>query len=72
MAKSKIPGPLERSHLVEKEMDAESASKVAEAYLAEGRKNEAIEFLAKAFHAVLTLHPHPQQHSLLLYQFLLH
>ena len=48
MAKSKIPGPLERSHLIEKDMDAESASSVAEAYLADGRKNEAIEFLAKA------------------------
>lgn len=48
MAKSKIPGPLERRHLVEKDLDAAAASKIAEAYLADGRKNEAIDFLAKA------------------------
>lgn len=48
MAKSKIPGPLERRHLVEKDLDAAAASKIAEAYLEAGRKNEAIDFLAKA------------------------
>lgn len=48
MAKSKIPGPLERRHLVEKDLDASAAMKIAEAYLEAGRKNEAIDFLAKA------------------------
>ncbi len=48
MARSSIPGPLERRHLIEQDLDAKRASQIAEAYLAEGRRNEAIEFLAKA------------------------
>lgn len=48
MAKSKIPGPLERRHLVEKDTDAAGAGEIASAYLAEGRRNEAIDFLEKA------------------------
>lgn len=48
MAKSIIPNPLERRHLVEKDLDAIAASKIADAYLEEGRKLEAIDFLAKA------------------------
>jgi hypothetical protein len=48
VAKSKIPGPLTRRHLIEKGLDASSALAIAEAYLAEGRKFEALDFLAKA------------------------
>lgn len=48
MAKSVIPGPLERRHLIEKDLDPKAASKIAAAYLEEGRRHEAIEFLAKA------------------------
>lgn len=48
MAKAIIPDPLTRRLLVEKELDAMAASKIAEAYLEEGRKLEAIDFLAKA------------------------
>ncbi|MBW2272193.1 MAG: hypothetical protein JRG96_02900 [Deltaproteobacteria bacterium] len=48
MAQSKIPNPLARRHLIEKEFDAASALAVAEAYLADARKVEALDFLAKA------------------------
>ncbi len=48
MAKSAIPGPLERRHLVEKDLDAKTASKIARTYLEAGRKDEAIDFLVKA------------------------
>ena len=42
VAKSKIPGPLERRHLIER------ALAFAEAYLEQDRSVEAVEFLAKA------------------------
>ena len=48
MAKSSIPNPLERRHLIEKEMDAPAAMAMAEAYLEVGRAVEAIDFLVKA------------------------
>lgn len=48
MAKSPIPNPLQRRHLVEKDLDEKTASKIARAYLEEGRRNEAVAFLAKA------------------------
>ena len=48
MARSKIPGPLERRHLIERDLAPAQALKTAEAYLAEGRVLEAVEFLAKA------------------------
>ena len=48
MSRSKIPGPLERRHLIERELAPAQALKTAEAYLAEGRALEAVEFLAKA------------------------
>ena len=48
MSRSKIPGPLERRHLIEREIAPAQALKTAEAYLAEGRALEAVEFLAKA------------------------
>jgi hypothetical protein len=48
VARSKIPGPLERRQLIERELAPAHALKTAEAYLAEGRVLEAVEFLAKA------------------------
>ena len=48
MAKSLIPDPLTRRHLLEKDLDEAHAMKIAEAYLAEGRVDEAIDFLSKA------------------------
>ena len=48
MARSRIPGPLERRHLIERELAPAQALKTAESYLAEGRALEAVEFLAKA------------------------
>jgi hypothetical protein len=48
MARSKIPGPLERRHLVEGKLGAVQAMRYAEAYLAEGRSVEAIDFLRHA------------------------
>ncbi|MFT5444280.1 MAG: hypothetical protein ACI8W3_003335 [Myxococcota bacterium] len=47
MVKSIIPSPLERRHLIEKDLDEKTALKIAQAYLDDGRKNEAIDFLAK-------------------------
>jgi len=48
MAKNKIPDPLERRHLVERKLPVEQALAIAEAYLEEGRSEEAVEFLEKA------------------------
>jgi hypothetical protein len=48
MGKGKIPGPLERRHLIERELDAAHAKRIADAYLAEGREVEAVDFLEKA------------------------
>jgi len=48
MTKGKIPDPLERRHLIERELATAQASKIAEAYLAEGRRMEAVDFLIKA------------------------
>jgi len=48
MAKSKIPGALERRHLVERELSPAQALSYAEAYLADGRSVEAVDFLRKA------------------------
>lgn len=48
MAQSKIPGPLDRRHLIEREIPADRALAIADAYLAEDRTLEAVEFLAKA------------------------
>ncbi len=45
MARSKIPGPLERRHLVERNLGESRALQIAEAYLAEGRAVEAVDFL---------------------------
>lgn len=48
MAKSKIPSPLERRHLIERELSAEQALGLADAYLEQGRVEEAVVFLGKA------------------------
>jgi hypothetical protein len=48
MAKSVIPNPLDRRHLIEKDLSEAQARKLAEAYRADGRLVEAIEFLVKA------------------------
>lgn len=48
MAKSTLPNALERRHLVERDLSKEQAVRLAEAYLAEGRTWEAIDFFAKA------------------------
>jgi hypothetical protein len=48
VARSKIPNPLERRHLIEREIPAGRALAIAEAYLEQGRGIEAVEFLAKA------------------------
>jgi hypothetical protein len=48
MAKSAIPDPLERRHQVVRDLPPARALAVAEAYLAEERDLEAIDFLRKA------------------------
>jgi hypothetical protein len=48
LARSKIPDPLSRRHLIEREMPPAQALQIAEAYLAESRRVEAIDFLRKA------------------------
>ena len=48
VAQSKIPGPLERRHLIEGELSADRALALAEAYLEQGRTVEAVDFLVKA------------------------
>lgn len=48
MARKGIPDPLERRHLLAREIPADQALRIAEAYLAEGRRPEAVEFLEKA------------------------
>lgn len=48
MARTGIPNPLERRHLVERELPNDQAEAIADAYLAEERTEEAVVFLAKA------------------------
>lgn len=48
MAKGRIPNPLERRHLVERELPEAQALAIAEAYLAERRVTEAVDFLRLA------------------------
>jgi hypothetical protein len=48
VAKPSIPDPLERRHLVERELEPARALAIAEAYLAEERAQEAVAFLARA------------------------
>ncbi len=48
MGKSKLPGPIERRHLIERELTTAQALRYAEAYLAEGLEVDAVSFLVKA------------------------
>ena len=48
MAKKKVPDPLRRRHMVERELDPGRALQIAEGYLEEGRTVEAVAFLVKA------------------------
>jgi len=48
VARSKIPDPLKRRHLVERELPAAQALAIAEAYLEAERFVEATDFLRKA------------------------
>jgi len=47
MAKTGIPGALERRHLVEKDLAEAQAQRIADAYLAEERYLESVDFLGK-------------------------
>lgn len=48
MAKTSIPDPLERRHLVERPLEPARALAIAKAYLAEERAQEAVAFLLRA------------------------
>lgn len=48
MARAKTPDPLKRRHLLEEALPPARAVAIAEAYLAEGRRFDALAFLAKA------------------------
>ena len=48
MARTPIPDALTRRHLLEGELAPERALRIAEAYLEEGRRVEALPFLARA------------------------
>jgi hypothetical protein len=48
VARGKLPDPLERRHWVERGLPEAQAQRVADAYLAEGRSLEALDFLASA------------------------
>jgi hypothetical protein len=48
VARSKIPDPLERRHLVERGLNEARAGQVAQAYLADGRELESLDFLKQA------------------------
>jgi len=47
MARTRIPNALDRRHLIEKRMSGAQTLHLAEAYLADGRTLEALDFLAK-------------------------
>lgn len=48
MAKTKLPDPLARRYLLERELDPAKARLLADTYLEAGREIEAIEFFARA------------------------
>jgi hypothetical protein len=48
MAKTAIPNPLKRRHLIEQEIDSQQCLAIADAYQADGRHFEALQFLVKA------------------------
>ncbi|HXV37029.1 MAG TPA: hypothetical protein VEC18_07760 [Myxococcota bacterium] len=48
MGRTKVPKPIERRHLVERELTAAQALHYAQAYLEQGLELDAVDFLAKA------------------------
>jgi hypothetical protein len=48
LAKSKIPNAIERRHLIDRDLKSAQSLRFAEAYLEEGRDQDAIAFLVKA------------------------
>lgn len=48
MARSRLPDPLDRRHVLARGLAPEKAGRIADAYLEEGRRVEALDFLAKA------------------------
>lgn len=48
MADRSIPNPLQRRHIIERDLPADQALGIADAYLEEGRREEAVAFLWKA------------------------
>ncbi len=48
MAKTSIPDPMSRRHLIERELEPEKCIALADAYIEEGRALEAVLFLVKA------------------------
>ncbi len=48
MAAFKLPNPLERRHLIERDLPPAQAARVAEGYRAEGRSLDALDFLHAA------------------------
>jgi hypothetical protein len=48
VGKTKLPRPIERRHLIERDLSAAQALSYAETYLAEGLEVDAIAFLVKA------------------------
>ena len=48
MAKPSLPNPLERRHLLERELEPARALTIADAYIADARSLEAVAFLRKA------------------------
>jgi hypothetical protein len=48
VGKTKLPGPIERRHLIERDLSAAQALRYAEAYLEAGLDGDAVSFLVKA------------------------
>jgi hypothetical protein len=48
VGKTKLPGPIERRHLIERDLSAAQALRYAEVYIAEGLDVDAVAFLVKA------------------------
>ena len=48
MGKTNLPGPIERRHLIERDLSAAQALRYAEIYIAEGFDVDAVAFLVKA------------------------
>jgi hypothetical protein len=48
LAKPNIPDPMERRHLIERELEPDRSLAIADVYLEAGRASEAVIFLSKA------------------------